>query len=162
MSPIEAIIKIREATESDTPTILRLWRDLMDYNAERDPHFTRADDGDTVFENWLSQVRESEDGLVLVAEEDSAVIGYLLATETSKPGVFIDPRMGMISDISVFGGDRRRGVGINLVKSAVYWFKERGVERIECHVSLFNETARGFWRAVGFAPYMETLYFKGA
>ena len=161
MGSAEAIIKIREATAEDTQVILLLWRELMDYHAVKDPLFTRAARGDANFKKWLDHLRESDRGLVLVAEEDKTVIGYLLATETQKPPVFAETRMGVITDFLVSGTERRRGVGMNLVKTTVHWFREKGIERIECNVSMYNEVARKFWRRIGFDPYMEVLHLKG-
>jgi len=37
---------IREATKEDLPKILPVWREMMEFHAQRDPHFTLCRDAE--------------------------------------------------------------------------------------------------------------------
>jgi GNAT superfamily N-acetyltransferase len=61
-------------------------------------------------------------------------------------------------DLAVTKQWRRKGIGVQLFNAAKQWFDSSGVKRVEVRVATSNETALGFWRKLGFKPYMETMY----
>ena len=50
----------------------------------------------------------------------------------------------------------RAGVA-RLVDEAIAWVRASGVKRVEVQVASANPTAQGFWRARGFANFMDVL-----
>ncbi len=55
---------------------------------------------------------------------------------------------------------RRCGIGEELVKEMLKWFRDHDIKRIEVKVSVHNELSTAFWRKMGFNPYIETLYLE--
>ena len=51
-------LNVREATSADTPAIVSLWRELMDYHAALDPFFRRAEGGEERFAEWVDPRKE--------------------------------------------------------------------------------------------------------
>jgi ribosomal protein S18 acetylase RimI-like enzyme len=148
---------IRLAETQDIPALQELWKEFMDFHAAREPFLTRAQDG---HETWAGFVREhidDDDRLAIVAEDAGQLVGYGLAALQEYPPVLVMSRYGMIRDVAVTAGHRRRGVGRALFAEMERWFLVRGVKRVELHVSVANEGARRFWRAMGFRDYVEKL-----
>jgi ribosomal protein S18 acetylase RimI-like enzyme len=151
-------IQIRRATSEDTNAIVELWKEYMDFHAERDHHFTRSEEGPHRFGEYISGRIVDDASCVLVAEHEQDVMGYCLATLAKFPSVFAYREYGSISDLAVTARFRHQGIGQALVEAAFRWFAERDVHRIEVRAATSNEVSTAFWRKMGFAPYIEILY----
>lgn len=150
-------VLIRKAEGKDLDAIGGLWREFMDFHRDRDPHFSRAEDGDKHFKEFISRHIASDKSCVLVAENDGCVVGYSLATLTKNPPVLKEKDYGTISDLAVSGKCRRMSIGEKMYKETLSWFSEHGVRRIELRVAVANEVSSAFWRKMGFSPYAEIL-----
>jgi ribosomal protein S18 acetylase RimI-like enzyme len=151
------MIDIRQATASDLPQLADLWREFMDYHAERDPFFTPAPDGR---EQWLDFVggKLSDDSWqVVVAEEAGRLVGYCSVSILEHPPIIVDRRYAFVQDLIVTERHRRQGIGTRLFEFARDWAHAQGVARVELNVSVVNEAARGFWRGLGFAVEVERM-----
>ena len=71
---------IREATKEDVPKILPVWREMMDFHTQRDPHFTLCHDAEKAFTVYMFENIEKEDAYLFVAENANMVISYCLCT----------------------------------------------------------------------------------
>lgn len=151
-------IQIRSATLEDTNAIVELWKEYMDFHAERERRFARSDDGHVRFGEYISGRIMDDASCVLVAEHEQNVVGYCLATLAKFPPVFAYREYGSISDLAVTARSRHQGIGQALVEAAFRWFAERGVRRIEVRVATSNEVSTAFWRKMGFVPYLEILH----
>lgn len=149
---------IRSAVTDDTPAITAIWQEFMDFHAQRDRHFTRADDGHRRFADFVSGRMEHHNSCVAVADQAGQVVGYCLAMISHYPPVFVYDTYGAISDLAVRAEFRRQGIGAALVRHACGWFADRDIRRIELRVATTNEASTAFWRKMGFRPYMEVLY----
>ena len=150
-------IVIRNATLDDLDVIATLWKEFMDFHKVRDSHFTRSSDGHANFADFIRKHISSEDSSVLVAESDSNVVAYCLATVANTPPVFEDTQYGTIFDLAVTESCRRQGIGERMFAVVRDWFKQKEIRRVEIRVSLSNETSTNFWRKMGFEPYLETV-----
>lgn len=149
-------MKIRTAVPEDTPRVLDLWKEFMDFHGERDPAFIRSATGHEGFGVFLEENMKSETAHVLVADDGDGLFGYCLARIAERPPVFDIRRYGQILDLAVSGPRRRSGVGETLLGEALTWFKKQGVSRVEISVSTANEVATSFWEKHGFKTYLET------
>lgn len=146
---------IRKATAKDLEPIGILWQEFMDFHKERDPVFARSADGHEHFKTFLAGHLEKENSLVLVAEQDGALVGYCLAMLANYPPVFESRDYGFVSDLAVTRDYRKAGIGEKMYKKAEEWFSKRGVHRVELRVVVSNEVATKFWRKMGFQPHVE-------
>jgi GNAT superfamily N-acetyltransferase len=146
--------RVRRAQEAEIPAVLELWKELMDFHAARDAHFTRAQDGHRSFGDYLRQ-HLAAGAFLTLAEGEGKPIGYCLAMKAKYPPVFRDVDYGFITYLLVTEAWRRRGVGQALLREALDWLAGQGLRRIEVRVAVSNEAGERFWRREGFRPYME-------
>ncbi len=142
---------IRLATEDDAEQIGQLWAEMVAYHARFDAlTFRPAENGAALYaRNFVDRLGDGQ-SRVLVAEEDSLVVGYvsgMIADITTE--LFQPLRCGLLADIFVSADHRRRGIGRQLVERLMLWFGAQNVEHFEWHVSAKNSDARAFWEAIG-------------
>jgi GNAT superfamily N-acetyltransferase len=153
-------VVIRQAVASDREAVGDLFKEMFDFHKERDPHFSRSNNGHEVFANWfVRQIAESE-SLPLVAEVEGEVVGYSLGIIRKHSPVFQRRNYGEINDIAVTERYRRLGIGQKFFGRTREWFHSRGIERIEVRVASTNEVSLAFWRKMGFQSYLETLFIE--
>ena len=150
-------LNIRRAEPEDIPSVVRLWEEFMDFHSARDGRLRRAPDATRVFAAFLEDRLRNPGTAVWVAELERTRVGYALAVLAEAPPVFLDRRHGQIHDLAVTARFRRQGIGAALLATALAWFREQGVTRVELRVSTSNEVASAFWNKQGFAPFSEIL-----
>jgi len=133
--------RLRTATPADVPVILRMVRDLAEY--ERAPDAVVATEEDFLRHGFGPSPRFS----VLLAEQDGEVAGFALwfftfSTWLGKPGVYLE-------DLFVRPELRARGIGkammIELARIAV----REGCGRFEWSVLDWNQPSIDFYRSLG-------------
>ena len=147
-----ADFQIRPATETDVPIILRLIRDLAEYE--------RAPDAVVATEAGLREVlfgakRSAE---VLLALEASEPVGFAVyfhnfSTWLGRPGLYLE-------DLFVRPEMRGKGYGRALLERLAQIAKERGCGRMEWAVLDWNEPAIQFYRKLGAQPMDEWTVFR--
>lgn len=135
---------IRYATPDDVPDILRLIRELAEY--ERAPHEVKATE---------DQVRESLFGadpkvFAHVAEHGGRIAGFAVwfitySTWTGAHGIYLE-------DLFVEPEYRGHGHGKALLTELARIADDRGYERVEWSVLTWNRPAIGFYEALGARP----------
>jgi ribosomal protein S18 acetylase RimI-like enzyme len=100
------------------------------------------------------------DLLLLVAESEPTIVGFLLAELGRYPPCFVQQDYGTISDIAVTKTFRRRGIGRKLFAEAMKWFASKSIDRIEARVATTNPLSTKFWRQMVFSPYIEIMYIE--
>ena len=147
-----ADFQIRPATETDVPIILRLIRDLAEYE--------RAPDAVVATEAGLREVlfgakRSAE---VLLALEAGEPVGFAVyfhnfSTWLGRPGLYLE-------DLFVRPEMRGKGYGRALLERLAQIAKERGCGRMEWAVLDWNEPAIQFYRKLGAQPMEEWTVFR--
>jgi len=97
---------------------------------------------------------------IFVAEENGNIIGYLLACKVNRLDMFKIKKAGLIADVFVEEKDRRKGVGGELVKECLKWFKKNDIYFIEISVEALNKKAINFWNKKGFKDVFIGKYKK--
>ena len=154
MNPDAYMITVRNATQDDISRVVGLWEELMDFHVVRDGRFARAADGAERFRDYVTERLSDEASRLLVAEADGVVAGYCLVAVCRFPPVFAERDYVAVYDLAVTAALRRKGVGERLFQSARDWCAERGMKRIEVGIALSNPVSSGFWRKMGFDPYL--------
>lgn len=153
-------IIIRKATAKDVSSIVELWKELMDFHKEFDRFFSRSANGHEGFADFITGHISSETSNVFVAEAGKDIVGYCLAIAEKHPPVLEIQKYGLVQDLAVTKKHRRRGIGERLLKEALSWFFEKGVDRIETRVAKCNKLSTEFWAKMGFTPYLETVFME--
>lgn len=140
-------VAIRQAAPGDVPAILKLIRELADY------------------ERALSEVAATEEGMrealfagrpavfAHVADADGEVVGFALwflnfSTWLGRHGIYLE-------DLYVTPVMRGRGIGKALLAELAAICVRRGYGRLEWWVLDWNQPTIGFYRSVGAEPMSE-------
>ncbi|MGQ0798253.1 MAG: GNAT family N-acetyltransferase [Methanobacteriota archaeon] len=101
------------------------------------------------------QVRNRFPGLVLVAREEGALVGAVLAAYLPSAEL---GRVLVVQDFYVVPASRRTGVGRALAARLLDEAKAMRIDRIDLEVLPTNVRAAAFWTAVGFRTTGRTVY----
>ena len=145
-------VTIRSATAADAGLVLRFIRGLAEY--ERLAHecvATEADVRATLF-------GERPQAEVLIAELDGEPAGFALFFHNYS--TFLARRGLYLEDLFVRPEHRGHGVGRALLARLAALARERGCGRFEWSVLDWNETAIGFYRALGAEAMHEWTVYR--
>ncbi len=136
-------MSVREAVPGDVPHILRLVRDLAEYERELDQVVATEDD----FRDLLFPDDGHPTVFGHVAEVDGEVVGMAVwflsfSTWTGRKGIWLE-------DLYVMPEHRGSGLGRELLATLARLCRERGYTRLEWWVLDWNEPSIGFYRSLG-------------
>ena len=103
-----------------------------------------------------------KDGLLLAAEVDGTVCGYLhiLFIQEPQTAVWDSRSYCKIEEICVDKSCRGQGIGTLLMDAARREVIARGYPKMELNVWAFNAAACAFWTRQGFTPYAYCMECK--
>jgi GNAT superfamily N-acetyltransferase len=135
------VLTIREANRGDVPAILALVKDLARY--EREPDAVTATEDDFLRHGF----GERPFFRALMAEWDGATAGFALyffgfSTWTGGPTLFLE-------DLFVRPEQRKKRIGISLMKRLAQEATENGCTRFVWQVLDWNEPAIRFYESLG-------------
>ncbi len=124
-------MNIRPCTRGDRAGIIALWERVF---PDDPPHNAPA----KVFDAKLLM----GDDLLFVAEDAECIIGTVMAG--------YDGHRGWLYKVAVAPGNRRRGIGTNLVRHAVDALRAVGCIKVNLQIRATNTAVRGFYESLGF------------
>ena len=147
---------IRPATTADLPALGRLGAHLMRVHHEFDRlrFLAPGDDPERGYAWFLGTQLEDADAVLLVADDDGAVIGYVWAAIEPLSWKDLRDTCGYVHDLVVDPGARGRGAGRALLDAAVDWLRGRGMPRVVLGTAEQNVVARALFARAGFRPTM--------
>jgi len=101
----------------------------------------------------VSQLRKP-DVVLLVAEENGSVIGYVYAGLEGFDYMALRGPAGALYDIVVDPARRGAGVGRQLLDAALTWLAAHGAPRVVLSTAEQNESAQRLFAGAGFRPTM--------
>jgi GNAT superfamily N-acetyltransferase len=125
---------IRPARAADEGAILSLARPFATSFAIDERAFHRA----------YGELLTSTEALVLVAESESAIVGYLLGFD--HPTFYANGRVAWVEELMVGEAWRRQRVGASLMRAFEDWARGRGCRL----VALATRRAAAFYTATGY------------
>lgn len=132
-------VHIRAATVRDVEAVLRLWQ-----QAEAEPTHTDSLEA-------LMGLLERDPVSLLVAEEDGAVVGSVIAAW--------DGWRGSIYRLAVAPTNRRQGLAGALLEAAEQRLRSAGAVRLQAIVDETSPDALGFWEASGWQRQTRRVRF---
>jgi GNAT superfamily N-acetyltransferase len=143
--------RIASATERDLPLILKLIKDLAEY--EKLAHAVVATE--EILRDSLFRKRAAEVVIGYAGDEPAgfAVFFQTFSTFLGAPGMYLE-------DIFVEPNWRRKGLGRQLLVHLAGIAHERGYGRVEWSVLNWNEPAINFYKALGAKPMDEWTVFR--
>jgi GNAT superfamily N-acetyltransferase len=106
----------------------------------------------SAFDQAFDELLTHPEALLMVAEADGTVAGYLLGFVHLT--FFANGRVGWIEEIMVSEAYRRQGVGRKLMEAFEAWVAEREVKQI----ALATRRASDFYKALGYEE--SAAYFR--
>jgi GNAT superfamily N-acetyltransferase len=153
------MVEIVKAEERHFSELSEVWKEFMDFHKRIDPYLTRKEDGHIIFINYMRELMaKPEENLLLVALDSEHVVGYSLSMVAKRAPVFEQQVYGLISDMAVAGGYRRKGVGEKMLAEIFKWFRSKGINRVELSVAHGNPLGGPFWKKQGFKDYLHRVY----
>lgn len=149
---------IRSGEKKDILSILELWIDTINWHAELDRDFTLASDGIKNFDLVLTNAISNSSQVVLVAEENKVIIGFLYGYIKKYTGFFRRRIVAHISDIAVNEEHRRKGVGTALMERFENDFaKPNDSNDLSLFVHIKNKGGTEFYNHLGFEGTLLTM-----
>lgn len=148
---------LRNARRSDLPVLMNLWHQMMDLHRERDARFRFDKDVDRDLKRHFLEALGSRQAIVLVAEAEGTLAGYVLGWLHQRRPIYPAGRYGFISDLYVVPAWRRKGIGGSLVQAAMDWLAKAGATDVELFVAEANPDAQSFWTSMGFEPFLRLV-----
>lgn len=150
-------MEIVPAANEHIPQMVELWKDFIDYHTEFDPLFTRRAEGHLKFKEFVEELLEKDEALVLVALSDGKVAAQAIAMIAEYPPIYQIDKYGKLLYWMVKNEFRRQGIGERMLKRMKLWFKEKSIDRIELSVAARNEIGCSFWKKHGFREYVRVM-----
>jgi GNAT superfamily N-acetyltransferase len=125
---------IRRATFADADAILALTTDFA----------TTFPTKETAWRASFAEIVAQPDAVLLVAESDGHIAGYLLGFD--HPTLYANGRTAWVDELAVAEAHRRSGLGRLLMRAFEDWARERGCVL----VSLATRRAGDFYAAIGY------------
>lgn len=147
---------IRHATADDLPALGRLGAYLLRTHYGFDPQrfMPPGSNPEEAYAQFLGRELQSDTVVVLVAERDGLVIGYLYAGIEPQSWKELRERAGFIHDVVVAETGRRMGIAAALIDTALQWMRSRGVRQALLWTATQNEAAQKLFSRLGFRPTM--------
>lgn len=144
---------IRPYQPADHDAVIALVRELQSYEAQ---YFDRMIPPDEIGPWYVERVLADclkDDGIILIAERDAAVVGYAsvftaMSSEDERDEVTY--HYGYVGDLVVTAADRGSGVGRALLNACEARVRAAGVRWLRIGVLANNHRAREVYGAAGF------------
>jgi ribosomal protein S18 acetylase RimI-like enzyme len=152
-----ANVTIRPATPSDLPALGRLGALLMrtHYNFDQKRFLEPGANADEGYAWFLGeQLKDEGNAVVLVAEQDDDVVGYVYAALEPISWKELREACGFIHDVAVDERARRHGLATALIEAAMKWLSDRGAPRVVLGTAEQNEPAQRLFERLGFRRTM--------
>ncbi len=138
-------MRVREAKPGDAPALVDLAQQV---SAEPEGWLLSHDGWRSVADErrYLRAIRRYPWAVVLVAEDEGALVGRLSASRDAHPSSEHVADVGLM----VAASHRRRGVGTALMEAVEEWARAAGIRKLELHVFPHNGAAVALYERLGY------------
>ena len=151
-------IAIRKATEEDLQEVVALQQLFIKEQAQlHDPIFCELTPH--AKEEWLiwAKRRLNDDNfLLLVASSDEKLVGYASGWIEKRSPIYALREVGYLSNMYIIPDFRGKGVGSQLNKHIIQWFKEKGMHFVELTTQT-GSAAVDAWKAMGYKEVVKRM-----
>jgi GNAT superfamily N-acetyltransferase len=107
-------------------------------------------DAEARFRRWLGPVVEDPRTILLVAEDEGKIVGFLTAVvETDEP-IYRCDEYALIRELWVEPAYRRRGAARALLELAASTYAAMGIKQLRVRTAVANESGRAALQSAGF------------
>ena len=150
-------MKILTATKEDVKKISNLWLIFIQDPDGSDLNIIPSEDNRKRWMNFVESLMDSDSGSLKFAVENFNPVGYIFYSWHITP-LETKKKAGTIYDLFVLKEYRGRGIGTELMKSAIEDLKNHGVDIVRLNVLSKNIRAIGLYEKFGFKEVLKTMY----
>jgi len=144
-------MEIRSATVHDVPAMLPLVEKICALHKQLDQaRYGFIDDVAERYRYWLTQRAVDPSSVVLVAEQQGALVAILLATTEKEIPIYKLQQFGFIHDLWVEETYRHEGIARQMVTLAMERFRQMGLTQVRLDTAIGNDAAKDLFRSCGF------------
>ena len=147
---------IRRAESADAARLGALGAALMRAHYAFDPQrfLAAGAHAESGYAAFLRSQIENDESIVLVAEADGRIIGYVFAALEPMSWKELRGPAGFIHDVLIEEDARASGAGTALIEAALGWMRDRGAARAILGTAARNIGAQRLFERLGFRPTM--------
>lgn len=143
-------VEIRRATTFEVDAVVDLWHELIRGHRKFESRIFLSNNSKREYKKYVMYHIINPDSVLVVAKSEEDVLGYCLAFKYRNLPVFQPREIGYISDMSVRGTHKGKGIGSLLLEYVRNWFKDEGISLIQLQCYQTNEKGKEFWERHGF------------
>ena len=147
------VIRDMTAGDLDAVSLLAEQLVLLHHSWDTTRFFTTPDIARGYHRYFSSQLEEKE-VLLLTAEVDGVVAGYLFGTLESRDWAKLLDAHGAVHDIFVSADQRKKGVAQALMAEARVRFARLGAKQMVLYSAASNVEGQALFRRIGYRPTM--------
>src|SRR5512139_516619 len=150
---------VRPAEVGDGPALYSAWQNLRKHNAEVDRRVIPSPVSESDFVLDLREMLGRPRSAAFVAEAPAALAGFIAGTIERNLPDRLPEEHATVGYLWVEERFRRLGIGRELFGHIADWARrQEGVAHFEMAVLTADTGAAGFWRSIGFSPFIERLW----
>jgi GNAT superfamily N-acetyltransferase len=156
-------VSIRPARlPNDAVELAEIYLSSAGRHTRLDPDRYRIPDRDLLVAHFTQIYDGVGDQIILVAESDHGLIGYVEACRRAEPPPtsMLKPVPTASIDIAVLDSHRGRGIGRSLMNAAADWANRQQIGSLVLDVLLANTAAVGFYSSCGYRPYGQLMEYQ--
>lgn len=144
-------LEIRAATTADAEVLGRYGEALMALHHDLDGKrfIAPTDRTPSMYAEYLKRQSDQKGSIVLVADRNGAVVGYVFAQIEGPDYMALRGPAGVIQDIFVEPSHRGKGAGKALLDAALRWIEENGSPRVVLSTAYANDAAQRLFKSAG-------------
>ncbi len=154
------MIAVRHAATEDLPELIMLWKELMAFHQDINSSYPLKKNSSDIVKDFFAENIKSPDSILLIAKDGKKAVGYLLAFIKAFPPVYVEDRMGYISDGYVTEPYRGKGIMKDMISETKAFFKKKGMEHIYLRADTMNTSGVDAWKAIGFEEEAKEMYME--
>jgi ribosomal protein S18 acetylase RimI-like enzyme len=162
------MIVIRKARLKDIDTLISLENELYDNQVEylRESKSQNLDDfflknnSNTFLKQFILKTIRSKNGLVLIAEYDKKIAGYLIIFIKKTIPIFKLEKLAEITDLYIKEEFRGRGISNKLRDEVIKWCKMKNISSITLDMLPNNIHAKMIYEKWGFKDFLVEMRMK--
>lgn len=140
-------LTLRPGNGTDFAAILPMVHRSIDTLSTADPCYTLRPDADARLRRWLGPVMEDPRGMLLIANVDVAIAGFLAATVEQTVPIFLCQEYALVRLLWVEPQYRRHGVATALLDQAASDYAKMGLPQLRIRANRGDASDRTLEKA---------------
>ncbi len=152
-------LEVRPAHISDATGLFDAWERLRRYNASQDARIVPVPVDRDEFVGAFESIVMRPGSATFVAADEGAVVGFIRGLIELNQADRLPERHATVGYLYIAPTHRRLGLGRRLFDAVATWAStQEGINHLEMSVLASDTAAEGFWRSLGFSPFLQRLW----